>query len=155
MLKNTFKTIYVWMNSILFEWIKWPIMELIWGGFFLHWEVKSHWEEFSSDMVKERHAVVARKKLSNKHFSFKCKKNDKLSLSKLQLYVIAWKKNYVVTNYESVFKGVGHHYFLNLHTILRMPTVILTAYVVRACLFILLRLTVVVCLHYLSCVKRK
>lgn len=92
MLKNTFKTIYVWMNSILFEWIKWPIMELIWGGFFLHWEVKSHWEEFSSDMIKERHAVVARKKLSNKHFSFKCKKNDKLSLSKLQLYVIAWKK---------------------------------------------------------------
>lgn len=64
------------------------------------------------------------------------------------------KKKYVVTNYDSVFIGVGHHYFLYLHTILRMPTVILTAYVVRACLSILLRLTVVVCLHYLSCVKR-
>lgn len=60
--------------------------------------------------------------------------------------------------YYFIFLGRGHHDFLNLHKIWGCPLLIFfifTLYIISACLSIVLRLTVVVHLHYLSFVKRK
>lgn len=52
---------------------------------------------------------------------------QKWSTTKLQLYVIAVNKSML---YEFDFIGGGHHDFLNLRTMMRTPTSILTSYLV-------------------------